>query len=97
MKVLGFSPRQVLFLVLGESLLLGLLAGLLSAGLTYVFIDLYLGGLKFPVAFFDRFLVPIDALAWGPGIGVFTAFLGSIVPAWFACRIKPAEVFSKVA
>jgi len=97
MKVLGFSPRHVLFLVLGESLLLGLLAGLLSAGLTYVYIDLYLGGLKFPVAFFDRFLVPIEALAWGPGIGVFTAFLGSIVPAWFACRIKPAEVFSKVA
>ena len=31
MKVLGFRPRQIVLLVLGESVLLGLLSGLASA------------------------------------------------------------------
>jgi hypothetical protein len=35
MKVLGFRPMQILWLVLGESLLLGAGAGFASAGLTY--------------------------------------------------------------
>ncbi len=97
MKVLGFTPRHVLVLVLGESVFLGLVAGFSSAGLTFAFINYQMGGLKFPVAFFDRFLIPVDAMFWGASVGVAAALLGSIVPAWFACRVKPAEVFSKVA
>ena len=39
LKVLGFRPRQILFLVLGEALLLGTVSGLASATLTYVVIN----------------------------------------------------------
>ena len=35
LKVLGFRPLQILVLVLGESLLLGVLAGFVSGGLTW--------------------------------------------------------------
>ena len=97
MKVLGFRPEQIVLLVLGESVLLGLIAGLVSAGATYAVIDWGLGGLKFPIAFFDTFLIPINAIGWGvQGLAAGAALVGSAIPAWFACRVKPAEVFAKV-
>ena len=97
LKVLGFRPYHILLLVLGEALLLGTCAGLLSAALTFGGINYLMGGLKFPIAFFGSFKVPTDAMWWGPAMGATTALLGSIVPAWTARNVKVAEVFSKVA
>jgi putative ABC transport system permease protein len=97
MKVLGFRPMQILWLVLGESLLLGAGAGFASAGLTYGVINWYFDGLRFPIGFFDRFFIPVDALWWGTAIGAIAALVGSFLPAWAARNVKPAEVFAKVA
>ena len=97
MKVLGFRPMQILWLVLGETLLLGAGAGFASAGLTYGVINWYFDGLRFPIGFFDRFFIPVDALWWGTAIGAVAALVGSFLPAWTARNVKPAEVFAKVA
>jgi len=97
MKVLGFRPGQILLLVLGEVLLLGALTGFLCTGLSYVVFNFVMGGIKFPVAFFPAFKIPIEALWWGPAIGGGTALIGSIVPALGARAIKVSEVFAKVA
>ena len=97
MKVLGYRPSQLLLLVLGESLLIGGLAGLLSAGLTYSLINYGFGGLKFPIAFFSAFLIPPRAVLWGLAVGALTALAGSLLPAWTACSVKVSEVFAKVA
>jgi putative ABC transport system permease protein len=97
LKVLGFRPYQILVLVLGESLLLGACAGLVSAGLTYGVINWGLGGIPFQLGFFDRFMIPKAALWWGPAVGGLAALLGSFFPAWSARSVKVAEVFSKVA
>ena len=97
LKVLGFRPRQILLLVLSESLLLGCFSGLASAGLTYIAVNWWLEGLKFPIAFFDAFFIPPEALVWGVCVGGAAALAGSIAPAWSACRVKVADVFAKVA
>lgn len=97
MKVLGFRPFQILILVVGESLLLGGGSGFISSGGTYCVVNLIFGGINFPIAFFPKFDIPLAALWWGPAIGSAAAILGSIVPAWQACRVKVSEVFSKVA
>ena len=97
MKVLGFRPHQLLILELGESLLLGAGAGMISAGLTYMVVNWVLGGISFPIAFFDRFMIPPGALWWGPAVGGLAALLGSFLPAWSASSVKVADVFSKVA
>lgn len=97
LKVLGFRPNQILLLVLSEALLIGAGSGLLSAAGTYVFFNQVLGGLKFPIAFFPAFLIPLDALWWGPLIGGGTALAGSLAPAWSARTVKVSEVFAKVA
>jgi putative ABC transport system permease protein len=97
LKVLGFQPRQIMAMVLAEALVVGAGSGLVSAAGTYTLINLIFGGLKFPVAFFPAFMVPGEALWWGPAVGGSTALVGSIVPAWSAMRVKVSEVFSKVA
>jgi putative ABC transport system permease protein len=97
LKVLGFRPNQILTIVLGEAVLIGTLAGLASAGVTFTVINYYFGGLKFPIAFFSAFMIPAQALWWGPAVGALTALLGSIVPAWSARTVKVSEVFAKVA
>lgn len=97
LKVLGFRPRQIMFLVLAEALLIGTLAGLTSAALTYVIVNQVMGGLKFPLAFFGAFFIPGQAIGWGAGMGATTALVGSIVPAWSARNVRVAEVFAKIA
>jgi putative ABC transport system permease protein len=96
LKVLGFRPTQIMVLVLGEALLVGLLSGFLSALMSYVAINSR-GGIKFPIAFFPAFRIPMQALWWGPLIGGGTALIGSLLPAWSARKVKVAEVFSKIA
>ncbi|MBC7853362.1 MAG: ABC transporter permease [Pirellulaceae bacterium] len=97
MKVLGFRPYQIVILVVGESLLLGVGSGLLSSGGTYCVVNLIFGGIDFPIAFFPKFDIPLAAWWWGPAVGGAAAILGSISPAWQACRVKVSEVFAKVA
>ena len=97
MKVLGFRPLQILFLVIGESLLLGVTAGALSSTLTWLLVNRVYGGIPFPIAFFSKIFIADDALWWGPAVGGFAAIAGSLSPAWSACRVKVSEVFAKVA
>lgn len=97
LKVLGFRPYQILTLVLGEALLIGGLSGLVSAGLTFSVINYGFGGLTFPIAFFSKFIIPINAIGWGFAVGLGTALVGSLVPAWSARTVKVSEVFAKVA
>jgi putative ABC transport system permease protein len=96
LKVLGFSPGQIMVLVLGEALFLGVTSGFFSALLAYVAINAR-GGIKFPIAFFPAFKIPLAALWWGMLIGSGTALIGSIVPAWSARKVKVAEVFSRIS
>jgi putative ABC transport system permease protein len=97
LKVLGFRPGQLLILVLGEALLIGVLAGVASAGATFFVVNEWLGGVTFPIAFIPVFFIPADALWWGLGIGTITSLAGSIMPAWSARTVKVSDVFSKVA
>jgi putative ABC transport system permease protein len=97
LKVLGYSPRHIMGLVLGEAIFIGGGAGLVSAGAAYVLFTHVMGGIKIPIAFFPAFLVPIDALWWGFGLGAATGLLGSIVPAVIAMSVKVSQVFAKVS
>lgn len=96
LKVLGFRPAQILMLVLGEALLVGVVSGVLSAGGTWLIVNQVAGGIPFPIAFFPKFLIPVQAWWWGLAVGGGTAFLGSFVPAANACRVKVSEVFARV-
>jgi putative ABC transport system permease protein len=92
LKVLGFRPVHVLALVLGEPALIGTLAGLLGAVLSRLLINDVLNTVSDnPVD------VPLQVLWWCPATGVLTALAGSLLPAWTACRVRPAQVFARAA
>jgi len=96
LKVLGFRPFQLLLLVLGEALLIGVASGLISALATWYVVNEVMGGMKFPIAFFPSFFIPANAIGWGLGIGALTALIGSAMPAWSARTVQVSDVFSKV-
>src|SRR5205823_9665803 len=81
LKVLGFRPGQIAALVIGESLLVGGLSGLLAAVGTWSYLNLAYGGVPFPIGFISVFPVPSGALAWGLTIGFGVSLLGCFLPA----------------
>jgi putative ABC transport system permease protein len=100
LKVLGFTPMRILFLVLGEAVLVGAGSGFASSGLAWLLVNSSLnpfGGIPFQIGWMGAFRIPIDALWWGPAVGGGAALAGSILPALSARRVKVSEVFSKVA
>jgi putative ABC transport system permease protein len=92
LKVLGYRPSHLVILVLGEAILIGAAAGAISAALTY-WVTRVIG----QTADLGPLMVPGEALWWGPGLGAATAIIGCFGPALSGCRVKVAEVFSKVA
>jgi putative ABC transport system permease protein len=91
LKVLGFRPLQILMLVLGEAALIGGAGGLISVILTYFLVnDLLNTFVPNPI------FVPPIMLAWGAFLGAGAAILGSLAPAWTACRIRVSEVFARI-
>jgi putative ABC transport system permease protein len=96
LKVLGFGPWRIMLIVLAEAVLIGTVAGFISAGGSYLFINKVMGGLRLPIIFFPPFRIPINALWWGPAVGALTALAGSLVPAWSARSIRASQVFAKM-
>jgi putative ABC transport system permease protein len=96
LKVLGFRPWQILVLVLGEALLVGLLSGTIAAFGGWYLVNQVLGGITLPIGFFGKFRIADAALWWGPTVGAMTALCGSFLPAWSARTVRVSEVFSKV-
>jgi putative ABC transport system permease protein len=94
LKVIGFRPRQLLVLVLGEALLLGTVSGLVAGGLIYWIANTFFSGIT--VAGSEPFPVPWQAVLWGGGVGGATALVGSVLPAWTACSVRAAQVFARV-
>ncbi len=93
LKVLGFQPRHVMGMILGEAMLVGLIAGAMSTFLAWWL----LGSFKFQVAFLGAFVVPDEVLLIGPLLGMCVALVGSIGPALSAKNVRVAEVFARQA
>jgi putative ABC transport system permease protein len=94
LKVIGFRPAHLLALVLGEALLLGSGSGVVAGGLIYWIANTFFSGIT--LAGSDPFPVPWRAVLWGGGAGGAAALIGSILPAWTACLVRPSQVFARV-
>jgi putative ABC transport system permease protein len=92
LKVIGFRAWQVLLLILGEPMLIGALAGLLSALCSRLLVNVLLNQYSDNPIDID---VPVQALWWCPLAGLLSGLVGSVLPAWSACRLKAAQVFAR--
>lgn len=96
-KILGFRPWFILAMVVGEAMTIGAAGGVLGAGLAYGVSALNAAGrLPMRVEFLLQFPIPPKFIVHGLVIGILVAFVGSIVPALNARRVRVVEAFSSV-
>ena len=97
LKILGFQPSFVLWMVIGEAVLVGAAGGVLGGGLAYGIAALnasgYLGARS---GFLLEFPVGLKFVFQGLLVGTCVGFVGSVIPAWTAQKIRVIEAFSKV-
>jgi len=93
LKTMGFKPRHLAGLIMGESLLLALGGGLLGLLLTFPAINLFKVLLGH---YFRVFPLTQTTLALGLGTALAVGVLAAIFPAWRAGRVSIAESLSRV-
>lgn len=100
LKVLGFEPRAIMALVVGEAVLIGAASGLVGAGLVWGCSTLAVSGLlPWPglTQAFQLFPIRAEAVLAGMLLGALVGLAGSIIPAWNAHGVKVSDVFAKIA
>jgi putative ABC transport system permease protein len=93
LKAMGFRPRFLTGVIMGESLALALLGGLLGLALTP------LVTLALPASvmqYFGVFNVTRETLALGLGVSLAVGVLAAVLPAWRAARVGIAPALRKV-
>ena len=100
LKVLGFQPWMVMAMVVAESVLIGMMGGLLSTWSVYFLPAVIRTATKavgVRIAFFETFHAPIEVVVYGPILGLAVGVIGSALPSWSARKVKVSEVFAQVA
>ncbi len=92
LKAIGFSDRFLLLLVLGESLLIALLGGVLGLALCKL---MTLGGDP-THGFLPFFYLPPLAVAMGVGLSLCVGILAGILPAASAMRLRVVDALRRV-
>ncbi|MEW6660660.1 MAG: ABC transporter permease [Thermodesulfobacteriota bacterium] len=93
MKAMGFKPRFLTLTIMGESLALALLGGLLGLALTPLIV------LALPASvmqYFGVFNVTTATLAIGLGVSLAVGILAALLPAWRAARVGIAAALRRV-
>ncbi len=93
LKSMGFKPRHLSSLILGESLLLSCLGGLIGLALSFPALA------AFPLTlrqYFGVFEVTRETLILGGCISLGVGVLASVIPAWRASRVGIAAALRKV-
>jgi ABC-type antimicrobial peptide transport system permease subunit len=89
LRAIGWRPRQVLSLVLGESVLLCGLGGVVGSALGVGAVELVklapMASMVFPSAFSS------DLFVQGIGTALVLGLVGGVYPSWRASRLLPAE------
>ena len=93
LKTMGFRPRHLAGLILGESLMLALAGGLVGLSLTFPAVMLF----KSKLGHYFR-VFPLTRLTLGLGLGTALAVgvLAALIPAWRAARVGIAAALRKV-
>ncbi len=93
LKTMGFRPRHLAGIILGESLLLALMGGLIGLALTFPAVHVF----KTSLGQYFR-IFPLTRLTLGLGLGtaLSVGVLAAIFPVWQASRVGIAEALRRV-
>ena len=93
LKTMGFRPRHLAGLIMGESLLLALKGGLIGILLTFPAVHIFRTKLG---QYFRVFPLTNLTLALGLSTAIAVGVLAALLPAWRASRVAIAEALRKV-
>ncbi len=93
LKTMGFRPRHLVGLILGESLLLALAGGLVGLCLTFPAVQVFKSQLG---QYFRVFPLTRLTLALGLGVALGVGVLAALLPAWRAARVGIAAALRRV-
>jgi putative ABC transport system permease protein len=93
LKTMGFKARHLAGLILGESLLLALLGGLLGLGLSFPAMHLFPPEVA---QYFPGLEVAPMTAALGLMVSLAVGVLAGLIPAWQASRVQIAAALGKV-
>jgi len=93
LKTMGYRPRHLAGLIMGESLMLAAMGGLLGLALTFPMVYLFKTRLG---QYFRIFPLTDTTLVLGLAIALAVGVLAAILPAWRAARVGIAEALRKV-
>jgi putative ABC transport system permease protein len=99
LRAIGFKPGHVAFWIVGESLVLGLLGGLLGVALAWPFINFGVGRFieENLGAFFPYFRLETANMLLALGVAALLGGLGAALPAWRASRLNVVDAIRRVA
>jgi putative ABC transport system permease protein len=93
LKTMGFKPRHLAGLIMGESLILSLLGGLLGLALSFPAVQVFPPEV---MQYFPALIVTPATMALGLAVSLAVGVLAGIIPAWQATRVRIAEALRKV-
>ncbi len=93
LKTMGFRPQHLARLIMGESLLLALMGGLIGLALTFPAVHIFRTQLG---QYFRVFPLTRFTLALGLATAICVGILAALLPAWRASRVAIAEALRKV-
>ncbi|MDQ2644436.1 MAG: FtsX-like permease family protein [Myxococcota bacterium] len=98
LRAIGFVPRHIVIFVVGESLVIGLLGGLIGVGLSYPLVQNGLGRFleENMGAIFPYFRVQPSLAALSMGLALGASLLASAIPAYRASKLKVVDSLRRV-
>jgi putative ABC transport system permease protein len=93
LKSMGFRPRHLTLVIMGESLLLALAGGVLGLILSFPAVALFPDTVS---QYFPDLSVKPDTMALGLAVSLGVGVLAALLPAWRASRVRIAEALRNV-
>jgi len=99
LRAVGFMPRQIGFLVVGEAFVIGVASAAIGMGLAYPIVEKGLGRWleENMGAWFPYFRISGETAAMGMALAVTLALIASAIPAWQAAKLNVTDALRRVA
>lgn len=98
LRAIGFMPRHLVMFIVGESMFVGLIGGLIGTGLGYMMINGGIGPFleENMGALFPYFRVETSTLVWAVGLSVLLGALAAAIPAYRASKLEVVTAIRRV-
>ena len=98
LRAIGFLPHHVTLFILGESLLLGLLAGIVGIALSYPIVELGMGRFleENMGGMFPYFRIPWHVNLIALGLAIALGGLAAVLPGWSATRRTIVDALRRI-